>query len=191
VPTVRLSWASGRARTGSRAFRGLEPQAARSTATAAEHARHCIRRECIVSGVSAAADYVLDDDRQRIDLDAIWSFLSTGAYWARWRSRADVARQLQTAWRVVGAYHGDATVGFARAVSDGVAFAYLADVFVLPGHRGRGLGRRLIATMIDEGPGREFRWLLHTSDAHALYAEFGFAPPDATLLERPGARPAL
>lgn len=78
-------------------------------------------------------------------------------------------------------------VGFARAVSDGVALAYLADVFVLPGHRGRGLGRRLVTVMIDEGPGGHYRWLLHTVDAHRLYAGFGFAAPDDTLLERPGA----
>jgi hypothetical protein len=45
--------------------------------------------------------------------------------------------------------------------------------------------------MIDHGPGAGFRWLLHTADAHGLYARFGFAPPDATFLERPGSRPAL
>jgi GNAT superfamily N-acetyltransferase len=69
-------------------------------------------------------------------------------------------------------------VGFARAVSDGVALAYLADLFVLPEHRGRGLGHRRVATMVEDGAGREFRWLLQTADAHDLYAHFGFAPPD-------------
>jgi GNAT superfamily N-acetyltransferase len=75
--------------------------------------------------------------------------------------REDVAAQVRSAWRVVGAYaRGDgAMVGFARAVSDGVALAYLADVFVLPAHRGQGLGRALVATMIDAGRGAEFRWL--------------------------------
>jgi GNAT superfamily N-acetyltransferase len=79
----------------------------------------------------------------------------------------------------VGAYDDTAMVGFARAVSDGVALAYLADVFVLDEHRGRGLGRRLVDTMIDGGPGADFRWLLHTADAHGLYAGFGFAAPDS------------
>jgi GNAT superfamily N-acetyltransferase len=123
-----------------------------------------------------------------VNLDAVWSFLSTEAYWGRWRSRADVERQIRDAWRVVHAHHRDEFVGFARAVSDGVALAYLADVFVLSAHRGRGLGRRLVAAMIEDGPGAEFRWLLHTADAHGLYAEFGFAAPDSTLLERPRAR---
>jgi GNAT superfamily N-acetyltransferase len=76
-------------------------------------------------------------------------------------------------------------VGFARALSDGVAFAYLGDVYVLPEHRGRGLGVRLVEVMIEEGPGADFRWLLHTADAHALYERFGFAEPDSSVLERP------
>jgi GNAT superfamily N-acetyltransferase len=131
--------------------------------------------------------YVVDDDPDRLDLEAIWDFLSTEAYWLRWRTRDDVERQVRGAWRVVGAYETatGAMVGFARALSDGVALAYLADVFVLPEHRGAGLGGRLVAEMIDHGPGAGFRWLLHTADAHGLYARFGFAPPDTTFLERP------
>lgn len=81
-------------------------------------------------------------------------------------------------------------MGFARAVSDGVSFAFLADVFVLPAHRGRGLGKRLVAAMIDEGPGADFRWALFTGDAHGLYEQFGFAAPDATAMVRPARRGA-
>ena len=69
-------------------------------------------------------------------------------------------------------------VGFARALSDGICDAYLADVYVLPAHRGRGLGKRLVATMIDEGPGAHLRWTLFTRDAHTLYEQFGFATGD-------------
>jgi GNAT superfamily N-acetyltransferase len=132
-------------------------------------------------------DYELDDDPARIDPDAVWEFLSTEAYWARWRAREDLDTQLRSAWRVVGAYAADATmVGFARAVSDGVSVAYLADVYVLAAHRGAGLGRAIVELMVEEGPGAEFRWMLHTRDAHGLYAAFGFAPPTERLLERPG-----
>ena len=129
---------------------------------------------------------VVSDDPSRVDVDVVWGFLSTAAYWGRWRSRDDVVAQVRGAWRVVGAYApGDAMVGFARAFSDGVSGAYLADVFVLPGWRGRGIARRLVAEMVDNGPGHEFRWMLHTADAHALYGEFGFAAPNASYLERP------
>jgi GNAT superfamily N-acetyltransferase len=134
--------------------------------------------------------YSLDDDPTRLDLDAIWGFLSTQAYWHRWRTRADVAAQVAGAWRVVGAYDGTgAQVGFARALSDGVCDAYLADVYVLPEHRGQGLGKALVARMIDEGPGAHLRWLLFTADAHTLYEPFGFAAPDDKALVRPGRFP--
>ncbi|WP_375499855.1 GNAT family N-acetyltransferase [uncultured Jatrophihabitans sp.] len=129
--------------------------------------------------------YEIDDDRDRLDLDVIWSFLSTEAYWARWRTRPDVAGQLASAWRVVGAYTSTGEqVGLARAWSDGVTSAYLGDVFIVPEHRGRGLGVAVIEEMIDNGPGAHLRWMLHTADAHALYARFGFAPPDHKYLER-------
>ena len=137
--------------------------------------------------VTTPDDYELDADPRRVDRGAVFAFLSTQAYWGRWRTRDQVDQQLDGAWRVVGAYRRStgALVGFARAVSDGVALAYLADVFVDPDHRGRGLGRALVAAMIDGGPGADFRWMLHTSDAHPLYREFGFTVPDETYMERP------
>ncbi len=136
------------------------------------------------------AGYVVDDDVERVDVDAVWQFLWTQAYWGRWRRREDLAAQVRSAWRVVGVYRCDsgALVGFARAVSDGVSLAYLADVFITPGHRGRGLGKLLVAVMIDRGAGAGFHWLLHTADAHSMYAGFGFAPANPTLMERPGDR---
>jgi GNAT superfamily N-acetyltransferase len=135
-------------------------------------------------------EYEIDDDRSRIDLDALYEFLSTEAYWSRWRTEPDVAHQLESAWRVVGCYHPAAgMVGFARAVSDGLILAYLADVYVLPDHRGHKLGEALVAEMVDNGPGKNFRWMLHTSDAHGLYAKFGFAAPDQTFMERPAGPP--
>ena len=130
-------------------------------------------------------DYELDDDRTRLDLDIVWKFLSTEAYWGRSRSRADVEAQLDDAWRLVAAYDDGATVGFARAVSDGVNFAYLADVYVEASARGAGLGTAIVRAMVDDGPGRAFRWTLFTNDAHGLYARFGFAAPDATAMVRP------
>lgn len=132
-------------------------------------------------------EYEFDDDPARIDRDAVWRWLSTEAYWARWRTRADVEAQLDSAWRLVAAYRRDTgeLVGFARAISDGVAFGYLADVFVVEEHRGRGISNGLVSLMIDEGPGPHLRWTLFTSDAHGLYRRFGFTEPDRTALVRP------
>ena len=137
--------------------------------------------------ILTSGTYEFDDDPGRVDRDAVWEFLSTQAYWGKFRTRADLEAQLASAWRVVGVYETAAgrQVGFARAVSDGVAYAYLADVFILPDARGAGLGKELVATMIDRGPGASFRWTLHTADAHGLYRQYGFAAPDETYLERP------
>jgi ribosomal protein S18 acetylase RimI-like enzyme len=144
-----------------------------------------------VQWTAAQGQYELDDDPGRVDRDALWHFLSTEAYWGRWRTRSVVEQQLDGAWRVVGVYDSasGAMIGFARAVSDGAGFAYLADVYVDKEFRGQGLGVELVATMIDRGPGATFRWTLHTSDAHGLYERFGFTQPDRTYLERPGTSP--
>ena len=128
--------------------------------------------------------YELDDDRGRVDLDAVHRYLSEESYWAAGRSRETVERLVAEAARVVGVYRDGEQVGFARVVSDGVAVAYLADVYVLPEHRGRGLGKELVAEMVERGPYAHVRWLLHTRDAHALYEEFGFGAPGERLMER-------
>jgi RimJ/RimL family protein N-acetyltransferase/GNAT superfamily N-acetyltransferase len=132
-----------------------------------------------------AGAYELDDDPGRVDAEAAVAFLSTQAYWGRWRGAEDIKRQFAAAWRVVGAYdRAGAMVGVARAFADGGS-AYLADVYVLPGHRGAGLGQAIVRMMIEDGAGAGWRWMLHTSDAHGLYRQFGFAHPNGRYLERP------
>lgn len=67
-----------------------------------------------------------------------------------------------------------------------MAIAYLADVYVLPEVRGRGLGVELVREMVDGGPLAHCRWVLHTADAHRLYERLGFRPPDdPSLMVRP------
>jgi RimJ/RimL family protein N-acetyltransferase/GNAT superfamily N-acetyltransferase len=135
--------------------------------------------------------YELDDDRDRIDVNAVVAFLTTSVYWARWRTAQDIKEQIAGAWRLVGAYDAAGQqVGFARAMSDGSA-VYLADVYVLPEHRGAGLGKAIMRLMVDQGPGATRRWMLHTADAHGLYRQYGFAAPDSRYLERPRERPAV
>ena len=134
---------------------------------------------------TTVGEVVLDDNPDRIDAGAAVSFLTTEAYWGRWRGEEDIRRQIRASWRVVGAYdQAGAMVGLARAVGDGGS-AYLTDVYVLPAHRGAGLGRAMMRMMIEDGPGAGLRWMLHTSDAHGLYRKFGFTQPDGRYLERP------
>ncbi len=138
----------------------------------------------------ALADgFELDDDPRRIDLDAVHAFISGQSYWGRGRPRERLERAIRGSRRVVGLYRGAEQVGFARAVSDGAIIAYLADVYVLPEHRGRGLGLELVREIVDgEGGGlrTDVRWMLHTADAQGLYERFGFSsePPTYPLMER-------
>jgi GNAT superfamily N-acetyltransferase len=129
--------------------------------------------------------FELDDDRDRIDLDAVHDFVANHSYWAPGRPRDEQERLVQEAQRVVGLYHDGRQIGFARAVSDGASITYLADVYVLPEYRGRGLGVELVREMVENGPYADKRWLLHTADAHALYEKFGFGPPSDRVMERP------
>jgi ribosomal protein S18 acetylase RimI-like enzyme len=126
----------------------------------------------------------LDDDPARVDVDAVHDFLANHAYWARGRPRETVERLVREAERVVGLYHGERQVGFARAVTDGTALVYLADVYVLPDYRGRGLGVELVREMVENGPYADVKWMLHTRDAHDLYRRFGFGDPSDRVMER-------
>jgi GNAT superfamily N-acetyltransferase len=126
----------------------------------------------------------LDDDRDRIDLDAVHEYLSTESYWARGRSRGDVARTIEGAARVIGLYDGSRQIGFARVISDGVHVSHLCDVYVLGAFRGRGLGVELVREAVDNGPQAKLNWTLATDDAHGLYRRFGFTSPSARVMER-------
>jgi GNAT superfamily N-acetyltransferase len=126
----------------------------------------------------------VDDDPGRIDVDAVHDFLANVSYWAEGRSRETVERLVREGERVVGLYDGTKQIGFARAFTDGVSLVYLADVYVLPEYRGRGLGAELVREMVENGPFRDLRWVLHTRDAHDLYRKFGFDGPSERVMER-------
>jgi GNAT superfamily N-acetyltransferase len=127
--------------------------------------------------------YELDDDVERIDVAAVHRYLSEESYWARGRPYADVEQLLREAARVVALYHGAELVGFCRAARCAPGLFYLADVYVLDTHRGRGLGVALVREMIEAGPLAGRTWLLHTTDAHDLYRKLGFTDPSYKVLE--------
>ena len=128
--------------------------------------------------------YELDDDPARIDREAVHAYLGGVSYWAKGRSREVQDALIDGAARVVGLYHHGDQVGFSRTLSDGYAQSYLADVYVLDEHRGRGLGVELVRFSVDQGPFAGTKWFLHTRDAHDLYRRFGFAEPSERVLER-------
>jgi GNAT superfamily N-acetyltransferase len=132
----------------------------------------------------------LDDDKARIDRAEVHRFLSEESYWAAGRPRETQDRLIEEASRVVGLYDGAGQIGFCRAFTDGLALVYLADVYVLSEYRGRGLGEALVREMVDNGPYAQVKWILHTTDMHALYRKLGFGEPSQKVMERISTRNA-
>jgi GNAT superfamily N-acetyltransferase len=133
--------------------------------------------------------YVISTDPARLNRDAIWEFLRTSYWWSP-DSRREVLERAIEHSLVFGLLDpGGEQAGFARVVSDLARFAWLADVFVLDAHRGRGLGVWLVGTALSHPDLEGVRFVLATQDAHGLYERFGFAPADpARMMGRPGGR---
>ena len=129
---------------------------------------------------SSVGGYIVSTDPLRVDVDIVHGYLSDESYWAAGRGREVVARSLANSAIIVGAYHSTgAMVGFARMVTDLATFAWLCDLFVLDGHKGRGLGIALVQTLVEHPDVVDVkRQLLATADAHELYRRFGYGPLD-------------
>ena len=121
------------------------------------------------------SDITISLDPSRLDISAIHAFLTT-TYWSAGISRDVVARAIAGSV-CIGAFDGEAQVGFARLVTDRATFAYLADVYVLESYRGGGLARRMLDALFDHAQVQGLRrMMLATRDAHELYAKYGFTP---------------
>jgi N-acetylglutamate synthase-like GNAT family acetyltransferase len=125
------------------------------------------------------AEFSVTCDPDKQDLDVIHGFLNQ-SYWANGIPKETVRRSLQGSL-CFALLHQGKQVGFARVISDFATVAYLGDVFVLQGYRGRGLSQWLMEC-VSSHPNLQGlrRWLLATSDAHGLYAKYGF-----TALNKP------
>lgn len=144
-----------------------------------------------------AHGYLIATDPAHLDVDAIHAYL-TRSYWAEAIPRATVARSLRGSLcfglyiDAPGAAAPGAQVGFARVISDLATFAYLCDVYVLEDHRGRGLSKWLVQTVLDHPDLAGLRrFLLGTRDAHGLYARYGFRPLEAPQRFMEIVRPGL
>lgn len=125
--------------------------------------------------------FEVSDDRRRLDLAAVHRFISTESYWAAGISEAILARAIANSL-CFGLYRGAVQAGFARVVTDRATYAYLCDVYVEREHRGAGLGKWLVACVLEHPDLQGLRRIaLMTRDAHDLYRPFGFqALPEAT-----------
>jgi GNAT superfamily N-acetyltransferase len=116
--------------------------------------------------------YTISTDRTRLDIGLIHDFLSEDSYWAQGRPYAVVEESIEHSL-CFGIYAGTEQVAFARVVTDYATFAWLCDVFVVESHRGRGLGKWLVESVVAH-PDLDGIWLfiLATRDAHGLYRRY-------------------
>lgn len=131
-------------------------------------------------------ELLVSTDKARLDLAVIHRFLSEESAWGRGIPRAVVEKSIEGSL-CFGGYLQDQQIAFARVITDFATFANLVDVFVLPQYRGRGFSKALMAVIIAAPELQGLRRItLATSDAHGLYAQYGFFPlskPD-TFMER-------
>jgi GNAT superfamily N-acetyltransferase len=125
-------------------------------------------------------DFVVSDDRSRLDRAAVRRFIAEESYWAMGIPQGMMDKAIDNSL-CFGLYRGDAQLGFARVVTDRATFGYLCDVFVESAHRGAGLGKWLVSCLLSHPDLQGLRRLsLMTRDAHELYTAHGFRPmPDA------------
>jgi GNAT superfamily N-acetyltransferase len=128
--------------------------------------------------------YTISTDAAMLDLTVIHQYLSCDSYWAQNIPLEVVERSIANSV-CFGIYHNSRQVGFARLVTDKATFAYLADVFILPEHRGKGLSKWLMK-IIHSHPETQGlrRWMLGTKDAHGLYKQFGWTPIPEDIVPR-------
>jgi GNAT superfamily N-acetyltransferase len=125
----------------------------------------------------SAGRYTVSTDPSRLDLKVIFGFLQN-SYWAKGRPRRVIKKSIENSF-CFAVYQGKQQVAFARVITDFAVFAYLADVFVVPEHRGRGVAQKMLKAILSHPQLRNVRvFQLATRDAHKLYAKFGFKPLD-------------
>ena len=122
-------------------------------------------------------DFLISTDIEKLNFNIIYHFLAHDSYWAQGITLEQADQRVYNAF-CFGLYYQQAEqVGFARVISDFTSLAYLSDVFILPMHRGQGLGQWLVATVLAHPAFRGVpTWSLKTEDAHGLYERFGFRP---------------
>src|SRR5882757_9870958 len=112
--------------------------------------------------------------KEEMDIKSIHKFLNEESYWAKGISFEFVDKSLGNSF-CVGAFIDGAQIGFGRVITDYYTFGWLADFYVLPEHRGKGVSKKMLSFIIDQPWSKRLRRkMLNTSDGHGLYRQFGF-----------------
>ena len=120
--------------------------------------------------------YTISTDKNKLQVEIIHQYLSAESYWAKNIPLVVVQKSIDNSF-CFGMYYNEVQIGFARVVTDHATFAYLADVFILEAHRGKGLSKQLMEFVFSHPDLQGLRrFCLSTRDAHGLYTQFGFKP---------------
>ena len=120
--------------------------------------------------------FYISTDKNLLNFELIYAYLSNDSYWAKGIPAARLKTAIENSL-CFGIYYNKNQVGFARAISDKATFDYIADVFILPQYRGKGLSKWLMQTITGHPELQGLRrWSLATADAQGLYSQFGFTP---------------
>jgi GNAT superfamily N-acetyltransferase len=118
--------------------------------------------------------FSISTDKSLLNFDTIYRYLDQESYWAKGIPAQKLRSAIDNAL-CFGVYQHKTQIGFARVITDKATFAYIADVFILPEFRGKGLSKWLIQTILGHADLQGLRrWSLATADAHGLYSQFGF-----------------
>jgi len=128
-------------------------------------------------------EYVLTDERERVDLDAVCRLLSR-SYWASDRPREVMARAIEHSL-CLNLWWSNQQVGFCRAVTDHATFTWICDVIIDEGHRGKGLGKWMVECLVGHDQIQTRSQSLATRDAHTLYEPHGFQRTEFMLRKLP------
>lgn len=127
--------------------------------------------------------YLISDDKEKIEPQVVMDYLAR-SYWANTRPAARILKSIENSI-CYGVYREGRQVGFARVITDGATTYYLCDVFILEDHRGQGLGKKLIETIVHSEEYDGMVGILGTLDAHGLYEQYGFVrSPDRYMVRR-------
>jgi GNAT superfamily N-acetyltransferase len=127
------------------------------------------------TAVSDLADYEITSDLTRVDWPRVHAWLAS-SYWTPGISLERVKRAAENSALVLSAFKDGTQAAYLRVVSDRTRFAYLCDVWVDTGHRGKGLARHLVQTALNHPDFTTCNWLLATLDAHRVYEKLCFTP---------------
>jgi GNAT superfamily N-acetyltransferase len=120
------------------------------------------------------SDYFISTDKTKIDVELVHHYLSNESYWSK-NIPLDIVKKSIENSVCFSVFYKETQIGFARVITDKATFGYLADVFILEAHRGKGLSKWLMQTILGHEELQGFRsWMLGTKDAHGMYEKFGF-----------------